>query len=109
MRNAKIGFVATFQLGLDYVPTMINSTVKDVSALANVHCLDLSSTEVEDVSMLSGVHSLDLSWTKVKDISAVRSIPSLKVAGLGLVVDPHRPPSSSPPPSLPLAPFYEVN
>ena len=55
--------------------------VTDVSALGNVHTLDLSCTEVSDVSALGNVHTLNLSWCKnVSDVSALGNVHTLDLS-----------------------------
>lgn len=49
-----------------------NNKISDVSALGNVHALDLRSCYgISDVSTLGNVHTLDISWcSEIKNVSA---------------------------------------
>ena len=51
--------------------------MEDVSALGNVHTLNLAHTEVVDVSALGNVHTLDLTGTAVDDVSALGGVSVL--------------------------------
>ena len=55
-----------------YIPP---KSIRDVSALGNVHTLDLSLTNISNVSTLGNVHTLDLRWCnniKKSDIEILR-------------------------------------
>ena len=63
--------------------------ITDVSALGNVHTLNLSRCDkIEDVSALGNVHTLDLSYcTKITDVSALGNVHTLDLYNCGKITD----------------------
>ena len=54
--------------------------ITDVSALGNVHTLNLCDCEIEDVSMLGNVHTLDLCLcTGITDVSMLGNVHNLRL------------------------------
>ena len=56
------------------------TSITDVSALGNVHTLDLSYTNITDVSELGNVHKLNLSYTNITDVSALGNLHTLDLS-----------------------------
>ena len=66
-----------------------NLKITDISALSNVHTLDLSDCNgITDVSALSNVHSLNLSdCNGITDVSALSNVHSLNLSGCNDITD----------------------
>jgi hypothetical protein len=65
-----------------------NTEITDVSALGNVHTLNLSSTGVTDVSALGNVHNLNLrNCQGVTDVSALGNVHTLILRRCNKVTD----------------------
>jgi hypothetical protein len=55
--------------------------IKDVSALGNVHTLNLNNCDgIHDVSSLKNVHTLNLSGCNIEDVSELGNIHTLKLS-----------------------------
>jgi len=62
--------------------------ITDVSALGNVHTLDLGDCEITDVSALGNVHTLNLCICKnITDVSALGNVHDLNLRGCDKITD----------------------
>ena len=74
-------------LNLRYLRTDNLSTIIDVSALGNVHKLDLSMSDVADVSALGNIHTLNLMRCNKITVSALGNVYTLDLIYCDKITD----------------------
>ena len=75
-------------LDLSYLKNDNSSTIIDISALGNVHMLDLSRSDVADVSGLDNIHTLNLMrCNKITDVSALGNVYTLDLIYCDKITD----------------------